>query len=453
MARSNRTYPQGKFRIRAPKNADSEKRYPIDIQYTWNLQMIRRSYQLSIKYSDWDPNLNNGRGGVKTSFGQDARRVNAKMNARLEEIDSKLEAFAKEHPDEITPAVIKAAIDDMPMTLEEEEKGMDFVDFCIERLKSEYDRNRIGRSRYENGVSGMNIFRAFLHAQNKGTYRKDGIYLTQISVRLIEEYISWRREYKHNSDHTINHALTPITKACSYAAESGLIDPRISARIQDLRITPKVTYTEDDDSSDRTLTQNEMNALLQYYKTCKEPRRKEFIEMFIFAFHACGLRVVDVMTLQWSNVDFKKKELSKVMIKTSKRHIIPLNAPAIDILQRWYKKRGNKKFVFDLVKDNLDIDDSEALYKARNNATKCINQSLVVVGEEIGLTFNLSMHAARHTFAVLALNKGLSMSVVSRLLGHASTDVTEKVYAKFLPDRLTDELNRLRGDMDKFTLE
>lgn len=196
-----------------------------------------------------------------------------------------------------------------------------------------------------------------------------------------------------------------------------------------------------------------MNALLQYYKTCKEPRRKEFIEMFIFAFHACGLRVVDVMTLQWSNVDFKKKELSKVMIKTSKRHIIPLNAPAIDILQRWYKKRGNKKFVFDLVKDNLDIDDSEALYKARNNATKCINQSLVVVGEEIGLTFNLSMHAARHTFAVLALNKGLSMSVVSRLLGHASTDVTEKVYAKFLPDRLTDELNRLRGDMDKFTLE
>ena len=114
--------------------------------------MIRRSYQLSIKYSDWDPNLNNGRGGVKTSFGPDARRVNAKMNARLEEIDSKLEAFAKEHPDEITPAVIKAAIDDMPMTPEEEEKGMDFVDFCIERLKSEYDRNRIGRSRYENGV-------------------------------------------------------------------------------------------------------------------------------------------------------------------------------------------------------------------------------------------------------------------------------------------------------------
>lgn len=44
-----------------------------------------------------------------------------------------------------------------------------------------------------------------------------------------------------------------------------------------------------------------MLSLLEYYKICNEPRRKEFLEMFFFAFHACGLRVVDVMTLQWSS--------------------------------------------------------------------------------------------------------------------------------------------------------
>lgn len=37
------------------------------------------------------------------------------------------------------------------------------------------------------------------------------------------------------------------------------------------------------------------------------------------------------------------------------------------------------------------------------------------------------MLAAWHSFAVFALNKGLSMSVVCRLIGHGSTDVTEKV--------------------------
>ena len=56
------------------------------------------------------------------------------------------------------------------------------------------------------------------------------------------------------------------------------------------------------------------------------------------------------------------------------------------------------------------------------------------------------------SFAVLALNKGLSMSVVSRLLGHGNTDITEKVYARFLPviakrfrqkETLSSEVDRL----------
>ncbi len=109
------------------------------------------------------------------------------------------------------------------------------------------------------------------------------------------------------------------------------------------------------------------------------------------------------------------------------------------------KKNGKSKFVFNLVKESLDIDDDEALYKVRNTATRSINQSLTVVGEELGFSFPLTMHVARHSFAVYALNEGLSMSVVSRLLGHGSTDITEKVYARFLPETLSSELGRLSG--------
>jgi integrase len=104
------------------------------------------------------------------------------------------------------------------------------------------------------------------------------------------------------------------------------------------------------------------------------------------------------------------------------------------------------------VKDNLDLNDADALYSARNNATRCINQSLAVVGEQIALPFSLSMHAARHSFAVHALNKGLSMSVVSRLLGHGSTDITEKVYAHFLPETLSSELNKLKDEFSSFAI-
>ena len=220
-----------------------------------------------------------------------------------------------------------------------------------------------------------------------------------------------------------------------------------------MRIVPKIQLSSDDAEFDgKSLSHEEMGKLITYYNECREPRRREFIEMFLFAFHACGLRVVDVMTLQWSNIDFNRKELRKIMIKTGKRHIIPLTDPAIGILNIWKEKRGDSRYVFDLVKDNLDIDNDEALYKARNNATKCINQSLTVVGEALSLKFPLTMHVARHTFAVFALNKGLSMSVVSRLLGHGSTDITEKVYARFLPETLSTEVARLAGDINSLSI-
>ena len=305
-----------------------------------------------------------------------------------------------------------------------------------------------------NGKCCMNVFTIFLRSTKKGTYDKDKIYVGDITSELVDNYIEWRREIKQNSDETINHALTPIQKACAYASELGMIEPTVNARIQDMRIItkPSLSADEEEEFDGKSLSEEQMDALIQYYKNCKEPRRKEFLEMFFFAFHACGLRIVDVLSLQWGHVNLEKKELRKIMIKTGKRHIIPLSEPALQILRKWREKRVGCRYVFDLVKDSLDLDDADALYKARNNATKCINQSIVVAGEQIGLPFNLSMHVARHSFAVLALNKGLSMSVVSRLLGHSSTDITEKVYARFLPETLSSELNKLSGDLTKLEL-
>lgn len=450
MARTKRLYPLGRYRHRVPKNPDQATAYPVDIEYTWNRKIIRKTANVFVRIADWNQALHQGRGGVRASYGGEAKRINNYLLARVERVDALLAQFQQEHPHEITPEVIENYLLEKPVT--RQDKGKDFVDFIIERLDSEYSRNRIGRSRYQNGKSGMNIFQTFLRATGRGTYKPDGIYLGEVSIELLEEYIKWRREVKLNSDHTINHALTPILKACAYASELKMIESSLNARIQDLRITPKIAVSTDDSEFDgKSLTPQEMGAIIKYHHECTEPRRKEFIEMFLFAFQACGLRVVDVMTLQWGHINLEKRELRKVMIKTNRRHVIPLSDAAIEILNDWKQKNKDSKFVFNLAKESLDIENEDALYKARNNATKCINQSLTVVGEEIGLKFNLTMHVARHTFAVFALNKGLSMSVVSRLLGHGSTDITEKVYAKYLPETLSSELGRLKSEMEYLT--
>ena len=148
------------------------------------------------------------------------------------------------------------------------------------------------------------------------------------------------------------------------------------------------------------------------------------------------------MTLQWGHVNFEKKELRKIMIKTNKRHVIPLTEPALNILHRWQEKRAGCRYVFNLVKDDLDLDDAEALYKARNNATKCINQSLAVVGEQIGLPFTLSMHMARHSFGTLTLTAGIPIESIARMMGHTNIDSTQ-VYAQVTDRKISSDMNRL----------
>lgn len=446
MGRPKRLYPLGKYRLRTPKTIDKSKTYPIELEYTWNRQILRKSANIFVKAADWNQNGNQGRGEIRSSYGNEYKRLNRVLMERVDTLDAQLAEYNVKHPNQITAEVIAGFLSHKPLT--RKDQGKDFAEFVLERLESEYSRHKIGRSRYKNGICCMNVFTTFLRATNQGTYEKDKMYVGDITPELIDGYITWRRDIRQNGDETINHSLTPILKACSYAAELGMIEQSVNARIQDMMIVTKPSLSDEESEFDgKALTKEQMDALLEYYKNCKEPRRKEFMEMFFFAFHACGLRIVDVMTLQWGHINFEKKELRKIMIKTSKRHVIPLTEPALKILRKWQEKRVGCRYVFDLVNDNLDLNDEEALYKARINATKCIGQSLAVAGEQLEFPFSLSMHKARHTFAMMALNKGLSMSVVSRLLGHGSTDITEKVYAHFLPETLSAEMDKLHDDL------
>lgn len=102
-----------------------------------------------------------------------------------------------------------------------------------------------------------------------------------------------------------------------------------------------------------------------------------------------------------------------------------------------YSKIGdNSRFVFNLLDEGFDLSDIVKLNNARLTKNRNIQQSLRSVGIKMGLKFNLTIHVARHTFAVQALKNGMDVHTISHLMGHSSSLVTEKVYAEFLPDTI-----------------
>ncbi len=449
MGRAKRKFPKGAFFLRVERNAEVNVEYPVYVRYIWDRRIIKKDTGFSSRIRDWNPDAYNGQGAFRPSYGGCYVRCNNLLRDILANIDNTIKEYTMKYPEKgLDYDVIHSIVFGEPLT--RSDGGRDFIEYVKEHLKREYIRNRIKFSRYENGLSCMNVFREFIKARQKGTYREDSIYLADISGQLIDEYIEYRKHIKNNTNVTINHALTPIIKACEEASLRHYISSDVYAEIRKKRLIADSFSIDCEYFDGRYLSMGQLRELVAFYESDTERRRKEYIEMFLFAFHAGGLRMVDIMTLQWRHIDFEKRELRKVLVKRAKsqkqRHMVPLTEPAMRILRKWQKSGRRQKYVFDLFQDSVDATIEEILYYRRNSIDKKVNQALKAVGREICLPFELTFHVARHTFAINALNHPthpLDMYQVSRLLGHSSTNTTEKVYADYLIERLTDEMNSL----------
>ena len=442
MGRTARNYPKGKLKLRTPKELQPGKRYPVYIEYNWQADSMRKTTEVTVFSKDWNEKGYGGIGEIRTTTDLDYKYYNNVLHKRLADIDAKIVQYYEKNG-HITGDVIRAFLDEN-FELLRPDSGKDFVEFANELVKSKYDKGKIGVSTRENDLSAINQFSEFLLMTGKGTHGADNeqIYVGEINEDLICDFRAWRLKAKKRPS-AINKGLTPIFQACEQAAQLGYLSKEVSASFKDLYLK-EVDNLEAEDRTIRYLKKEELEILAGKYDTITQPRRKEFLEMFLFSFHACGLRLVDVMTLRWKDIDFKKKEIKKVQVKTRNRNTIPLSEPVIRILDKW---RGrNKVYVFDLLSENFDLTDSEALYMRRNSWNNTINTALKAISKDLGWNINLTFHVARHTWAVLALANGAAISEISRLLGHTTTGVSEKVYASYLHETLSSVVDKLGFD-------
>jgi integrase len=57
----------------------------------------------------------------------------------------------------------------------------------------------------------------------------------------------------------------------------------------------------------------------------------------------------------------------------------------------------------------------------------------------------IRFHDLRHTFATLLLKEGVPVTVVSKMLGHASAKMTLDTYSHVLPDSLDEASNAMEA--------
>ena len=438
--------PSGKFVLLNRVNANGES----SIQLRFHMDgYVKRSTGINIPPSAWDEVA----GKVKNSYPQ-AAQINADLDKFRCEINEKLLAY----DGVINKTVLNFILNGGDPTNEGDlpdqsptqvvTKNTSFVEYCKKVNDLKYGKKEYGYSMWYNKQKIIEQFETFLiHWRKTPKFA-----LKDLRADVFDEYIQYRfTVLKNTSKEAINKTLVPLYVAIKQAVAYGIIDTKLAAPIVDNYLeTHETEYKPDMEETVvehvRYLTQEQLEQLKDYQSKCKNKRSAEILDMFFFAYYACGLRLSDIMTLEWKHIDWDAKVIKKVQFKTKRLpDVLPvLGKSAMEILERWRGYDRNKKFVFDLLPEDYDLTDQKRLFMDRNSKDKTFNTSLNVARMTLRFPFPLTMHVARHSFAVMAINRGMSLFLLSKLLGHSTIASTQRTYAEFLKETVESETKFIR---------
>lgn len=435
---------EGKLILRKDGKPNEFGEYPVAIQYCTQGKAVRKTTDIKVAPEHWL----GGKGGLNkyVKGGRDgnpkAEQLNNKLRTFKDTYDKMINEFLGGGNKIITVAALRAILNGSFQQHKESEEGkVPFIPFVLQHNEGLYKTNKIGISVWDNVKCYMKKFDKYLRTMKRlNTNENNILYCRDINKKLIEDYIIWRKEVEGNSPATINKSLSPIFKAIKECCIEGWISREDCERICNLYLdTEGKSYA--DSVEKECLNIEQLRMFKELTDKAKYDRTREIADIFIFSCFT-GLRVSDLISLKWSEVNMDRNMISHKQYKNHARKAkllyIPLNDTSRKILEKWKDK--HEEFVFGLLPSGYDLSNATDFKKVKNAKTRTINQSLRSIGDKMGLPFNLHIHLGRHTFAMIALNGGVNIKTTSSMLGHASTMVTEKVYATLLPNTIAEEV-------------
>ena len=416
--------PRGHYVFRNAPNAKGER--ALNLQYVCNGVPVYKSTGIFLHPDMWNAATQEARAKCP-----DATRINRRLKEFRNNIDEQIENCDEVVTVEVLRSIIKG-------TYGQTGKDTPFIQYAVKLNETRYQQGKIGYSTYYNASLSLQHFRRYFLENNIPEPR-----VSNITIGMVDGFKEWNlTSAKMKSKEAINKKLTPIIKAARYAADNGLLDAKTATAIAESYLDTKTRkYEGETEEKDvRYLDEAQMNRIKELYGTIHDVRRLRILDIFLFAYYACGLRVSDIITLEWNHINFDDRVLIKQIVKTKNTLRIPLCDEANNILRKYQHENKNPRFVFNCLPVDFNLDDPARLDTCLKSNNRNFQTSLRTIGKKLGLPFNLTMHVARHSFAVQALNNGMDVHVISTLLGHTSITATEKVYAKFLNKTLDQAL-------------
>jgi integrase len=383
---------------------------PIYMRVAYDYAHFTMSTGIQVRVHDWDKRAMRIKGATAEVFTQNAQMDSIKL--KILQIVNQLTVLGKPFN-----------INTIKKTLEGNETNqITLMRVCDEQIAEmqklrgkDYAPTTI--TKYKNTVLRL---RQFL----KYKYKRSDIFLYELNYYFISEFEAFLKHKFDNSTTTCYKHYQRLTRMIHNAMHKGYMDKYPFENYKIRMPKKKIEY----------LTQEEINRIEQ--KEFSVGRLNTIRDIFIFCCYT-GLAYAEVESLAPENITTGMDGdlwLNIHRKKTHKDYQVPLLPKPLDILEKYKThpiclKRGKCLPVPSNVKYNAYLKE---------------------VGDMAGIPQDkpLVSHLARKTFAcTIGLANGMNIGVLSKILGHASIQVTLDSYATVIDELMLRNVRELKAKL------
>lgn len=236
----------------------------------------------------------------------------------------------------------------------------------------------------------------------------------KITTDDIRGYIGYLAESRHLAETSLQTHINTLRAFFGWLHNEEKIKKNPMSKIKSLKLDKK--------GARQALTVEELERLRD---ACKTYREKALVEFLV----SSGCRLSEVAQLSASDLDLIGRTV-QVTGKGDKDRVVFFSIRARLMIEEYMMQRkgGTGLFV-----------SSKAPYEPLK--PRAIQRMVRAISLRAGLDKRVHPHLLRHTFATLALNGGMDIAVIQRLLGHENIATTQ-IYAEMSDETIRHQYNK-----------
>ena len=185
------------------------------------------------------------------------------------------------------------------------------------------------------------------------------------------------------------------------------------------------------------------------YRAVEGSIRAKANDYWVFIYLTNGLNVKDLCLLRYKNIVNGKVEFVRAKTKNQKKEQkiqAVLMPQSFAVIEKWgNQNKEENAFVFPELDGNETPERQKQLIQ---QLTHVINDNMKAIAKELGITKSVTTYVARHSFATVLKRSGVSVAIISEMLGHGSLKTTQN-YLDSFEDSTISEVSKALTEFDK----